>query len=52
MHVHLGGRQADARGGVHGLEHIGDQLLERGIEAAYRLGAGPQPRIGKLQYGQ
>ena len=34
MHVDLGRGQADAVGGVHGFEHVGDELLELGVEHA------------------
>ena len=52
MDIDLRGRQSDPRGGIHGLQHVGDQLLERGIELLHRVGTGAQPGIGEFQYGQ
>ena len=52
MHVDLGSGQSDTRGGVHGLQHVRDQLPERGVELLHRLGPGTQPGVGKLQYWQ
>jgi hypothetical protein len=52
VHVHLGRRQADARCGVHGLEHVVDEPSQRGVENLHRRGARAQPRVGKLEYRQ
>src|SRR5471030_1564545 len=52
MDIDLRGGQSDAWGGVHGLQHIGDQLLERGIELLHRESLGAQPGIWEFQYGQ
>ena len=55
VHVDLACRQADARGLVHGLEHVVQQALEgrignlRGIHR-HRLGA--QSGIGELEDGK
>ena len=49
VEVHLGGRQADAGRGVHGLEHVVDELLQlrsrsRGV-IGFRLGAQTRVRV-------
>jgi hypothetical protein len=50
MDVDLSRGQADARGGVHRLEHVRDELLELGIEFCDRFRANSQARIRILQY--
>ena len=52
MPVHLGRGQADARRRVHGLEHVGDLLLQGGIERRDGRGPGAQPRIGIFEDGE
>ena len=47
-HAHLDRREADAVGGVHGLEHVLDQRAQLGIEALDGLGHGLQARVGRL----
>ena len=50
--VDLGRRQADARGGVHGLEHVVDQTLELRAGQQCRVdrgGHGAQARVGELE---
>ena len=46
--IDLVGGQADAFVLVHQLEHFGDDLPQLGIDAAERLGAVPQRRMGIL----
>ena len=45
-HVDLGGREADARRRVHGLRHVGDELLERLIEHGDGGGHFVEPGVG------
>ena len=52
VHVDLRGRQADAGRGVHGLEHVVDQLAQRCVDLLDGLGAGAQSRIGKFENGK
>jgi len=49
MEIHLGGGQADARGGIHGFEHVLDLLRQRRIEHLDRrcLGAKTGVRVLK-----
>ena len=49
VHVDLGGREPHALGGVHGFEHVVDQLTQRIIDRRHRRSLLPQPRIGILQ---
>ena len=49
VHVDLGRRQADAVGVVHGLEHVGDQRLDAGVDALHRLGHRVQARVRVTQ---
>jgi len=49
VHVDLGRGQADAGGGIHGLEHVVDQLGKRRVEHGHRLGDGAQARIGEFE---
>ena len=37
MHIHLGSRQANARAGVHGFEHVVDQFAKLVIYLFHRL---------------
>ena len=46
-HADLDGRQPDAGGVVHGLEHVVDQRAQRLVDGADRLGFQPQPLVGK-----
>src|SRR6185503_3999686 len=48
--VDLGGRKPDAGSRIHGLEHVGDQSFELGIEFCDRLRANSEARVGILQY--
>jgi hypothetical protein len=52
MHIDLRGGQADTGRLIHGLQHVGDPLLECRIEHLDRLGAGAQPGIREFEYGQ
>jgi hypothetical protein len=52
MHVHLGRRQANAFGFVHGLEHVGNQGFDARVNACHRLGNLVQPRVGELEDGE
>src|SRR5690606_39163412 len=55
VHVHLAGRKADARGGVHGLEHVVEQalgFLARQPRRIDRNCLGAQPGIGELEDGE
>ncbi len=49
MLVHLGGGQADARGGIHGFGHIGRQLADGVVHRGHGLGHGVQARIGEMK---
>ncbi len=49
VHVHLGRRQPDAGGLVHGLEHVVDQLPELIVHMLHRGGFFPQPRVRKFE---
>ena len=49
VHVDLRGGQADAGRVVHGLGHVGDQLLHARVENGDRLGDLVQARIGVAQ---
>ncbi|SCZ18074.1 Uncharacterised protein [Acinetobacter baumannii] len=49
VHVHLGRGEADARGFVHGFEHVVDQLAHRVVDHLHRFGDGPQARIGEFE---
>ena len=46
VHVDLRGGQARALGGVHGLEHVVDQLADAVVDLRHRLGDGVQARVG------
>jgi hypothetical protein len=46
VHVDLGGRQAHALGGVHGLEHVVDQLADAVVDGGHGLGHGVQAGSG------
>ena len=50
--VHLGCGKADARGGVHGLEHVVDAPFKGGIENGHRHGLGAQPRVRIFKDGK
>jgi len=52
VHVDLRRSQADARRGVHGFEHVVDQLTQRVIDGFDRLRLGTKPRIGKFEDGE
>ena len=45
VHVYLGGGQTDAGRRIHGLGHVGDQLLQRFIEYSDRHGKLVQPGV-------
>ena len=47
--VDLGRCQADARGGVHGLEHVVDEGPQRCVDLCDGLRTIAQSRIGKFQ---
>ena len=47
----MGGRQPDTGSGVHGFEHVVDQLAEFGVELGHRLRTRAQPLIGEFQNG-
>ena len=47
--VHLRRRQADARRGIHRLEHVVDERAQRRIHLRDGLGTRTQARIGKFQ---
>ena len=49
VHVDLRCRQPYAGCGVHGLEHVVDQLLYRRIDLIDRLGDGAQPGVGEFE---
>ena len=49
VYIHLGGRQADAGGVVHGCKHIVDQLAQLVVDLLHRFGDGTQARIGKFE---
>ena len=56
MHVDLTGREADAIGLVHGLDHVVDQAADSVIDLRHRLGNGVQTGIritkdGELRHG-
>mmetsp|Transcript_49610 Transcript_49610/g.116521 ORF Transcript_49610/g.116521 Transcript_49610/m.116521 type:complete len:227 (+) Transcript_49610:181-861(+) len=52
MHVHLRGRQPDAVGGVHGFQHVVDQLADAGVDLGHGLGDRVQPRVGIAKDGE
>ena len=49
MEVHLGRGQADAGGGIHGLEHVLDLLRQGRIEHLDRLGLGAKTGVRVLK---
>ncbi|MCY1449656.1 hypothetical protein D9M71_664080 [compost metagenome] len=49
VHIHLGGGEAYARCGVHGFEHVVDQLAHGVVHHCHRLGDGAKPRIGEFE---
>ena len=50
--IDLGRGQADARRGVHSLEHVIDTAAQGRVKHAHRLRFGTQPRIGIFEDGQ
>src|SRR5690606_34074776 len=48
--VHLGGGEPDARGGIHGLGHIGHQAPDVVVHLLDRLGNLVQPGVGVTEY--
>jgi hypothetical protein len=52
VHVHLGRCQANARGGVHGLEHVIGEPAQFVGHALDRPGFRAQPRVRVLEDGQ
>ena len=50
MDVDLGGRETDALGGIHGLQHVVDQFTQFGVHGVHRDGPGTQPGVRILQY--
>ena len=49
MHVDLGGRETDALGGIHGLQHVIDQVTQWGVHGTHREGLGAQAGVWILQ---
>jgi len=52
MLVDLGRGQTNARRGVHGLGHVGDQLAQSCVERGDRPGHGAQARVGIFEDGE
>jgi hypothetical protein len=52
MHIHLRGRQANALGVVHGVEHLRDQGFQARINFLHGLGHLVQTRIGITKNGK
>ena len=46
MNVDLGGGKTDALGGIHGLQHVIDQVTQLGVHGTHREGLGAQARSG------
>ena len=51
-HTHLRRRQAAPGGGVHRLEHVGDEQAERLVDLAHRAAGRREPGIGPADDGQ
>ena len=47
QHADLGGSEADAGCCIHGLQHVGHQLADAGIDGGDRLGLFLEARIGR-----